>query len=140
MKSRTVLCPIDFSEFGQFVNEYATALAGVGGKVIYLNVDQPDVSFGGMAYFDEDAETAKRLAAMGEYVPLDSGVEYEHIVKWGDAAEVIVDYAEKHDIDLIVIGTHGRSGLLRVVMGSVAEHVVRHAPCPVLAVKRPKTD
>lgn len=50
-------------------------------------------------------------------------------------ADAIVDYADRQHIDLIVIGTHGRSGLRRFVMGSVAERVVRLAPCPVLTVR-----
>ena len=52
----------------------------------------------------------------------------------GDPAEEIVRYATAHDIDLIVLGTHGRTGLSRVLLGSVAERVIRTAPCPVLAV------
>lgn len=51
------------------------------------------------------------------------------------AAETIVDHATRHDIDLVVIGTHGRSGVKRLVMGSVAERVVRLARCPVLTVR-----
>jgi nucleotide-binding universal stress UspA family protein len=50
-------------------------------------------------------------------------------------AEAIVEYAENNDIDLIVMTTHGRSGLSRLIFGSVAESVVRHAPCPVLLVR-----
>jgi nucleotide-binding universal stress UspA family protein len=52
----------------------------------------------------------------------------------GDPAEEIVRYARTHDIDLIVVGTHGRTGLSRALLGSVAERVIRTAPCPVLAV------
>lgn len=47
----------------------------------------------------------------------------------------IIDYARENEIDLIVIGTHGRSGLMHILMGSVAERIVRKAPCPVLTVK-----
>ncbi|MFM7867597.1 MAG: universal stress protein, partial [Planctomycetaceae bacterium] len=53
----------------------------------------------------------------------------------GAAFMEIIDYAKSQDIDLIVIGTHGRSGLSHILMGSVAERVVRAAPCPVLSVK-----
>jgi nucleotide-binding universal stress UspA family protein len=58
------------------------------------------------------------------------------VVRTGSAAAVIVDYAKAENIDLIVIGTHGRSGLPRMLIGSVAERVVRLAPCPVLTVRR----
>src|SRR5439155_18076193 len=52
-----------------------------------------------------------------------------------DAAEAIVEYAKDVHADIIVVGTHGRSGVSRLLMGSVAEHVVRTAPCPVLVVR-----
>ena len=55
-------------------------------------------------------------------------------------SEAIVGYATRAGIDLIVLGTHGRSGMERVLMGSVAEHVVRNAPCPVLTVRHPERE
>jgi nucleotide-binding universal stress UspA family protein len=59
-------------------------------------------------------------------------------VSSNDAARAIVAYARDHAIDLIVLGTHGRGALAHLMMGNVAEHVVRTAPCPVLTVKRPE--
>jgi len=56
------------------------------------------------------------------------------------AGEAITDQARSNQIDLIVIGTHGRQGLSHLVMGSVAEHVVRSAPCPVLVVRAPDAE
>jgi nucleotide-binding universal stress UspA family protein len=53
-------------------------------------------------------------------------------------AEAIVEYARTHEIDLVVMGTHGRSGMARLLVGSVAERVVRTAPCPVLTVRHPE--
>jgi nucleotide-binding universal stress UspA family protein len=55
-------------------------------------------------------------------------------------ADAIVDYAREHHVDLIVVGTHGRRGLRHLVMGSVAERVVRTAPCPVLTVRHPQVE
>jgi nucleotide-binding universal stress UspA family protein len=55
-------------------------------------------------------------------------------------AEEIVKYAKAHDIDLVVMGTHGRGAMAQVLMGSVAEKVVRTAPCPVLTVKHPERE
>jgi len=57
----------------------------------------------------------------------------------GDARSAIVDYAERTGADLVVVGSHGRSGLSRLIIGSVAGYVVSHAPCSVFVVKRPKT-
>jgi nucleotide-binding universal stress UspA family protein len=58
----------------------------------------------------------------------------------GSPAVTIVDYAKEHDIDVIVMGTHGRGALSHLFMGSVAERVVRLAPCPVLTVRHPERD
>jgi nucleotide-binding universal stress UspA family protein len=62
------------------------------------------------------------------------------LVTSGTPAAAILDYAREQQIDLIVIGTHGRSGLAHFFMGSVAQHVVRHAPCPVLTVRCPERE
>jgi nucleotide-binding universal stress UspA family protein len=64
-----------------------------------------------------------------------SGVLGQHILRAGDAREVIVSTAKELAVDLVVVGTHGRRGLSRVILGSVAESVVRTAPCPVLTVR-----
>jgi len=61
-------------------------------------------------------------------------------VRWGSAAEAIVDYAAEQAIDLIVISTHGRTGLSHILLGSVAERIVREAPCPVLTIRRRKVE
>ena len=63
----------------------------------------------------------------------------EYAVRIGTPAEEIVRYADARDIDLIVMGTHGRSGVAHLLLGSVAEQVVRAAPCPVLFVRQRKT-
>ena len=68
-------------------------------------------------------------------LPTDAAVGYEHRLLVGHPATAIVYLAEKEKVDLIVMPTHGRTGLLRVLMGSVAEGVVRKAKCPVLTVK-----
>jgi universal stress protein A len=64
--------------------------------------------------------------------------DVEHVVLKGTPYEEISRFAEENKIDLIVIGTHGRRGLDRMLFGSTAEQVVRHAPCPVLTVRLPK--
>ncbi len=68
---------------------------------------------------------------------LDAGVPIQTANASGEAAKEILDFAQAQGIDLIVMSTHGRSGFQRWLFGSVAEKVMRHAPCPVLAV-RPK--
>jgi nucleotide-binding universal stress UspA family protein len=65
-------------------------------------------------------------------------VNVEHQLKAGDAVAEILSMARHLPCDLIVLGTHGRTGLDRLLMGSVAEQIVRKAPCPVLTVKTPQ--
>jgi nucleotide-binding universal stress UspA family protein len=62
------------------------------------------------------------------------------IVRAAKPAEAIVHYAKEHNVDLVVMGTHGRRGFAHMVMGSVTERVVRTAPCPVLTVRHPERD
>jgi nucleotide-binding universal stress UspA family protein len=68
--------------------------------------------------------------------PSDPGITFEHRLVMGDPATEIVRVAEEEKAELIVLGTHGRTGLSRILMGSVAEAVVRHAPCPVLIYRQ----
>jgi nucleotide-binding universal stress UspA family protein len=72
---------------------------------------------------------------LSEVVPTDTTVSYEHRLIVGSPATAIVFLAEKENVDMIVMPTHGRTGLSRLLMGSVAEEVVRKAKCPVLTVK-----
>jgi nucleotide-binding universal stress UspA family protein len=65
-------------------------------------------------------------------------VTVEHHLKEGDPATEILRLAEERKVDVIVMGTHGRTGLGRLLMGSVAEQIVRKAPCPVLTVRLPQ--
>jgi universal stress protein A len=69
-------------------------------------------------------------------VPTDPNVPCEHRLITGDPSTAIAKLAEEEHADLIVMGTHGRTGLTRLLMGSVAEAVVRRAPCPVLTYKQ----
>jgi nucleotide-binding universal stress UspA family protein len=80
-----------------------------------------------------EADARLRLERM---VPSDdlTGGRVVVATEWGDPVDEILKYASRHDIDLIVCGTHGRRGWNHLVMGSVAENVVRLAPCPVLTV------
>ncbi|HQR06784.1 MAG TPA: universal stress protein [Gemmatales bacterium] len=78
---------------------------------------------------DEDLELLKK-----NYVA-EAGIPVRHLVDQGDASTVLERIAQEQQASLIVMGTHGRKGLGRVIMGSVAEHIVRHAKCPVITVK-----
>jgi nucleotide-binding universal stress UspA family protein len=69
-----------------------------------------------------------------------AGLELEELIVHGEAASEIVRVAKERKVDLIVISSHGRTGLGRILFGSTAEAVVRHAPCPVLVVKPPQEE
>ena len=69
-----------------------------------------------------------------------TGLDIEELVVHGEAASEIVRVAKDRQVDLIVISSHGRTGLGRILFGSTAESVVRHAPCPVLVVKPPQEE
>jgi nucleotide-binding universal stress UspA family protein len=75
---------------------------------------------------EELARTARALSASGQ---IDKRIEV------GDVANTVCHVAEELGVDVIVVGSHGRTGLERIFLGSVSEHVVRHAPCPVLVVR-----
>jgi nucleotide-binding universal stress UspA family protein len=69
--------------------------------------------------------------------PTLAGVACRHLCFGGEAVEELLEFAKRENVDLIVMGSHGRSGLPRLLMGSVAEGVTRRAKCPVLIVKQP---
>lgn len=85
----------------------------------------------------------ERFAAAGRHLTaveaeLDSpGLKVEGRVVDGDPREVLVDACRAENADLLVVGSHGRTGLAKLLLGSVASHVVTHAPCSVLVVRRP---
>lgn len=107
-----------------------------GARIIYLHTYLPEVLYGSPALFDAEKEERQLLRKMEEeFQPTVKGVSASFAVEFGTPADRIIHYAKEYDVDLIVIGTHGRTGLKRIVMGSVAEAVVRRAECPVLAIK-----
>lgn len=137
---RTILHPTDFSERSEYALRLACALArDHGSHLVILHVASvPVVVYGeGVVppdsedYRQEKEEQLKRLTLPGF-----TG-HASRRVKEGDPAAEILGLAQDLPADLIVMGTHGRTGLERLLMGSVAEQVVRKAPCPVLTVKTP---
>jgi nucleotide-binding universal stress UspA family protein len=84
---------------------------------------------------DELVKKAKGIVEGVKNKAVSEGIKAEGIVKEGDAAKSIIDIAEKKKADAIIMGSHGRTGLKRLLMGSVTERVIGHAPCPVLVGK-----
>jgi nucleotide-binding universal stress UspA family protein len=137
---RTILHPTDFSEHSRPAFELACSLArDHGAELVVLHVAPPPLSLGSggipMAPVHEDL--AELRARLEQVRPADDRVGFRHRLAEGAAAAEILAAAADEQADLIVMGTHGRGGLSRLLMGSVAEAVVRKADCPVLTVKAP---
>ena len=90
-----------------------------------------------MYYGMMEPATEELKIMLKDVVPKDPNVAFEHRLISGDPATAISRLAESEGVDMIILGTHGRTGLMRAVMGSVAEAIVRHAACPVLTFKQP---
>jgi nucleotide-binding universal stress UspA family protein len=141
MHAQKILFPTDFSTLSDAALRHATALArDMGAKLVIVHVEEPPAAYGtGEMYYGIPDPDMPALTKMLEaVVPADPQVPYEHHMATGDPAGEIVSLAEKEKVDLIVMGTHGRTGLGRLLMGSVAEAVVRRAPCPVFTFKEAK--
>ena len=142
---KRILVPTDFSETSAEALRYAIALARCfAARVCVLNVaDYPGIAADGdypIGIFETMQNAAhdrlRRLLTEEQVEEL----QPDCATRIGDPAEEIVRYADEHAVDLIVMGTHGREGVMRVVLGSVAETVVRRAPCPVLTVHHPERE
>lgn len=139
---RRILCPVDFSEFSESVLAYAAAFAKMfGSEVTVLHVFAtavpPAASATYPAWLLQVPEARKSIADELHLLlaPLSStGVTLQTRIAEGNTAAEIVRHAAEHDVDLVVMGTHGRSGFDRLTLGSVAEKVLRKAPCPVLTI------
>lgn len=148
MKIRSILLPTDFSECANYALSYATSLAReFKALILCVHVVEPvvpTVSYTGITEPMPIADISERLedSATRELPKIAeceecAGLEVEEVIAHGDAAAEIVHVAKERSVDLIVIASHGRTGLGRILFGSTAEAVVRHASCPVLVVKPP---
>lgn len=143
-----ILVPTDFSKFSQTAVTYAAAFAEkFGAQIHLLHVVQnlamlvPDmVNVAPPVMPTVDQMTLAVRAALQKVVEENQleGFEVQFEVREGTPFYEIIQYAKEKEIDLIVMGTHGHSGLVHVLLGSVTEKVVRKAPCPVLTVRHPE--
>jgi nucleotide-binding universal stress UspA family protein len=136
---RTLLHPTDFSERAHLAYQLAYSLArNQGARLIVLHVVAPLASYGEkLAWQQRNGRPAQVYQSLCSLQATDSRVVIEHRLTDGDPQTEILRVARETDCDLIVMGTHGRTGSGRQLMGSVAEQVVGTAPCPVLIVKIP---
>ncbi|HSE59581.1 MAG TPA: universal stress protein [Nitrospiraceae bacterium] len=134
-----VAVPIDFSDCSMEALEYGARLAkDVGASVTLLHILEPlsygiDLTFG-HAVEQNRQQIAARLKLVADEIQ-SQGVPVRAVIRGGVPADSILDYIHSSECDLVVMGTQGRRGIAHVVKGSVAEAVLRRAPCPVLAGK-----
>src|SRR5919201_5660357 len=139
-----VLVPIDFSATADRALTYAIALAQqLQARLTLLHVldltpvTMEDMTTGMTATYLDDLETdAQHLLQASRERVQRAGLQAESLLVQGTPTQTILDTAGDKGVDLIIMGTHGRTGLAHVLLGSVAEHVIRHAPCPVLVMRK----
>jgi nucleotide-binding universal stress UspA family protein len=137
---RRVLCPIDFSEFSEQAVALASRFVAAGGEITLLHVLELATIYGGelsTSALDElDLGNARRLQDWAARLRTTAPVPVTAISRTGSASgQTLALLNEPPPFDLVVIGSHGRTGLRRALLGSVAEKTVRHAPCPVLVAR-----
>jgi universal stress protein A len=144
IKLHRILVPIDFSEHSKKALQYAIPFAEqFNASVDLLYVVEPtvypaDFSFGQVGFPAIEDELRQRGGEELEALikrEIGKRVEARSAVRTGKAFNEIDQYAQEASIDLIIIATHGHSGMEHVLFGSTAEKVIRHAPCPVLVVR-----
>ncbi|MDL5361511.1 universal stress protein [Halalkalicoccus sp. NIPERK01] len=140
----TVLVPIDGSPQAQNALEYAIREFPDATFVALTVLNPAELSAGGtemgMAsyadrWLEAEEERAEERFKQARALAKEHGATLEGETVLGRPARAIVDYAEDHDVDQVVMGSHGRDGVSRILLGSVAETVVRRSPCPVTVVR-----
>lgn len=141
---KTILVPTDFGDASQLSLEYARVLAkrfDAGLRILHV-VETPAPMGTELSLPDLTKENARALQdaqhRLAELMNQVTGDDVIGQVLVGHAATKIIEYAADHAVDLIVMGTHGRRALAHLLMGSVAERVIRGAPCPVFTVRDTK--
>jgi nucleotide-binding universal stress UspA family protein len=139
---KTILFPVDLSEVSAAIVPYVRAVAEVfKAQVHVLFVAREFQHYGAIGVAPasiadiESAIQANAKAGLDEFVAEHFvGIDTRAKLLQGHPAEIILDYANRNQVDLIMLGTHGRRGLERILFGSVAEHVVKNAPVPVFTI------
>lgn len=138
LPTRNVLYATDFSDASLPAFQVACALCrNHGSQLFLLHVLAPPATVldMGEAFLAPEERSKNAMRDLRRLKPADAGILIDYLLRQGTPAEEILKTAAERHCDMIVIGTHGRSGLGRVIMGSVAEDVLRRAACPVLTVR-----
>jgi len=147
MKIKSILLPTDFSDGSLYALSYAVDMAKANDSKLYLLHVLYDIASASGLYiphtsvdvmYREMEESAKKELERFGWQQREGLKNVEYSVIRGLPYEEILKFAKEKNIDLIVIGTHGKTGIDRVIFGSTAQRVVRHSTCPVLTVKATK--
>ncbi len=136
---KTLLVATDFSPASENALRFATNLSRVyGAKLVLAHVlPPPQEAVTEHRICDHDAKlraaTRAQLAKVGDFESF-AGLEHEEVILEGTPQEAVPDFIRKRDADLVILGTHGRTGLRDLLLGSVAESIFRHIDCPVITV------
>jgi nucleotide-binding universal stress UspA family protein len=140
---RKVLCPVDFDDNSSQAMKHAAALALHSGAMLYLLhavqinplvAQGAAEGFAGKQFCDTQVESARQqLEQLAQSIP--PAVKHEFVIEIGEPGHLIVVAARRLGADLVVMATHGRRGLKHLVLGSVAERIVRESSVPVLTVR-----
>lgn len=135
IRVKNILYPTDFSSYSNAAYFHALGLAeAYGATLTVVYVYTP----GSESRSRPDAERAYWRNQLEQIRPANARIPVSHVLLEGDAADEIVRFAAEACVDVVVLGTHGRTGIDRADMGSVAEKVMREAGCSVLVVKLPR--
>ncbi|RXK82017.1 universal stress protein [Chlorobaculum sp. 24CR] len=132
--SRTILCPVDFSSFSERALLHAAEHCSGDSELIVLHVGNAETG-------DRGTRLREHLHHFSGFSDLLSGYgcRVRFAVEYGSPAAVIIGHASKTGASMIVLGSHGASGIRRLLVGSTAESVMRNAPCPVVVLRSPES-
>jgi nucleotide-binding universal stress UspA family protein len=141
-----ILVPVDFSSYTDHILRYAMEIARRFSSSLHLIHVIPNLDYfapyeafmaaGAIVTVQKGVEVEVRKD-LGEVAGRIAGIGVTQAIRTGTAFVEIINYVEEQGIDLVVMGTHGRGRLEHILMGSVAEKVVRRSPCPVLTIRPP---
>ncbi len=140
---KTIILPVDFSETTKVLLDYTINFAkDINARVLLIHIAPADIGFVigdmGYQYFPEveDSEMKYELKELKnlETQIIAAGIPTEHVLKQGTASDMILEHAKENNADYIVMGSHGRSGMYDVFIGSLTKNITKRSAIPVLVV------
>lgn len=140
---KTIVLPLDFSEKSEYLVDEAVKFAkDSNAKISLIHVAPMDIGFAvgdmGFQYFPEveQSEIKEELSKLNQFEQqiINQGITCTHILKQGDAGDVILDHAKEVNADYIVVGSHGRSGMYDLFIGSLTKAITKRSTIPVLVI------